>query len=386
MTVIDEIQSHAMRQRTSPALVINHAGAADEVVSYQALLDAVLRRAQVLRRNGLRAEDRCGLVARQGREFIEGALAILASGACMVPLAHDASQDAIAAVHARCQLHALLRGSDAWSLETFAQTRPIDGQEDCEYRALQPAYVRFTSGTTNVRKGVLIGHEAILARLAAANAALSLGPGDRVLWLLPMEHHFVVSILLYLSAGATIVLPDSVLPNDLLETASRHRVTFLYASPYHYKLLCRASASGDLSQVRTAISTTSGLTPDVAEAFAQRFKVPLGQALGIIEVGLPVINTGRAGERLASLGRPLPAYDVWLRDDSGGRVTATGPDAIGEICIRGAGLFDAYLDPWIPARKVLQPDGFRTGDQGWFDADGCLQLAGGAPIASTSPA
>ena len=28
------------------------------------------------------------------------------------------------------------------------------------------------------------------------------------------------------------------------------------------------------------------------------------------------------------------------------------------------------------ARSVLEPDGFRTGDQGWFDADGDLHLAG----------
>src|SRR5262245_64879783 len=39
-------------------------------------------------------------------------------------------------------------------------------------------------------------------------------------------------------------------------------------------------------------------------------------------------------------------------------------DKTGEICIRGPGMFDAYLDPWTPARRILEPDGFRTGDQG----------------------
>jgi acyl-CoA synthetase (AMP-forming)/AMP-acid ligase II len=39
-------------------------------------------------------------------------------------------------------------------------------------------------------------------------------------------------------------------------------------------------------------------------------------------------------------------------------------------------MLDAYLDPWLPARAVLEPDGFRTGDQGWFDADGDLHLSG----------
>jgi acyl-CoA synthetase (AMP-forming)/AMP-acid ligase II len=39
-------------------------------------------------------------------------------------------------------------------------------------------------------------------------------------------------------------------------------------------------------------------------------------------------------------------------------------------------MLDAYLDPWLPARAILEPDGFRTGDQGWFDADGNLFLVG----------
>jgi acyl-CoA synthetase (AMP-forming)/AMP-acid ligase II len=39
-------------------------------------------------------------------------------------------------------------------------------------------------------------------------------------------------------------------------------------------------------------------------------------------------------------------------------------------------MLDAYLDPWLTAREILEPDGFRTGDQGWFDADGDLFLVG----------
>jgi long-chain acyl-CoA synthetase len=57
-------------------------------------------------------------------------------------------------------------------------------------------------------------------------------------------------------------------------------------------------------------------------------------------------------------------------------VGPTSPERTGEICIRGPGLLDAYLEPWLPAARILVPDGFRTGDQGWFDADGDLTLAG----------
>jgi long-chain acyl-CoA synthetase len=253
----------------------------------------------------------------------------------------------------------------------------VDGAGDREFLGLHPAYLRFTSGTTSRRKGVLLGHDAIQQRLSAANRALAIGPRDRVMWLLPMAHHFVVSILLYLREGASILLPASSLARPVIEFARRERATVFYASPHHYKLLAKDTSGLMLPDVRCAISTADGLQPAIAEQFATRFGFPVCQALGIIEVGLPVANLVGAAEKPTTLGKPLPDYEVWLRGEDGRPVSGpTSPERTGEICIRGPGLLDAYLDPWTPAREILEPDGFRTGDQGWFDADGNLYLAG----------
>ncbi len=246
-----------------------------------------------------------------------------------------------------------------------------------ELRALAPAYLRFTSGTTSERKGVILGHATILARLAAANRGMRIDGGDRILWLLPMAHHFVVSILLYLRHGATILLPATSLARDVLDLAAAEGATVFYASPHHYNLLSKDASAQRLDTVRLAVSTAEGLRAEIAARFAARFGFPLVQALGIIEVGLPVMNTASAAAKPTALGRPLPDYDVWLRDERGGAVTARGAQqACGEICIRGPGLLDAYLDPWTPRAALCEPDGFHTGDQGWFDADGDLHLSG----------
>jgi long-chain acyl-CoA synthetase len=107
------------------------------------------------------------------------------------------------------------------------------------------------------------------------------------------------------------------------------------------------------------------------------FGIPVTQAIGIIEVGLPVANLAAAAAKPEALGQPLPDYQVWLRGEDGRPLAGpTSPERSGEICIRGPGMLDAYLDPWLTAREVLEPDGFRTGDQGWLDADGNLYLAG----------
>jgi acyl-CoA synthetase (AMP-forming)/AMP-acid ligase II len=378
-TVLDHVRAHAARAPAHPALV-SASGSGVERISYRDLVERVEALAGQLRQAGVTPASRCGLVAAQGPGFIELALAILAVDACVVPIASDHSGAVLEEFAERARLHAIAleRDGDArFELVTRSSVPPLDGNGEREFAALDPAYLRFTSGTTSRRKGVILGHAAILARLSAANRGLGVSPRDRILWLLPMAHHFVVSILLYLRHGATILLPGGSLARPILDLAAAERATLLYASPYHMNLLAKDASGVALPDLRLAISTAEGLRAEIARAFEARFGLPVAQALGIIEVGLPVLNVRAAGSKPDSLGCPLPDYDVWLRGEDGQPVTPpTSPDKTGEICIRGPGLFDAYLDPWTPARQVLEPDGFRTGDQGWFDADGELYLVG----------
>jgi long-chain acyl-CoA synthetase len=191
-----------------------------------------------------------------------------------------------------------------------------------------------------------------------------------------MAHHFVVSILLYLRYGAAILLPSGPLARPILELAAQEGASVIYASPYHINLLAGDTSGIALPALRLAISTAEGLRREVAEAFRARFGRPVSQALGIIEMGLPLVNLAAAEAKPTALGRPLPGFRVLLRGEDGAPVTDSSPERTGEICIRGPGAFAAYLDPWTPAQRVLEPDGFRTGDQGYFDADGDLFLVG----------
>lgn len=375
MNIVDLVRDRARRAPEHVALVVaGRGGAPDVSIGYGELQARVDAHAADLREAGLVPGERCGLVAHQGPEFVTWALGVMAAGGCVVPIPDDHAGRVLEAFAARAHLHRLVVEAEGF------RCRPLEGRPALEpeieraFAALDPAYLRFTSGTTSERKGVVLGHETITARLAAANRALRIGPEDRVLWLLPMAHHFVVSILLYLRYGATILLPTSALARDVLDLAERAAATVFYASPYHYQLLAKDTSAQRLDGVRLAISTAEGLRVDVARRFSERYERPVAQALGIIEVGLPLVNLAHAAEKPRSVGRPLPDYDVWLRGENGKPVTATGET--GELCIRGPGLFDAYLEPWTPRQALVEPDGFRPGDQGWFDADGDLHLVG----------
>ncbi len=377
MSVVDAIRGRAAERPAHPALLVDDAAGGTRAISYAELVKAADTHAARLRADGVAPGDRCGLRAPSGPAFVELALGILAADACLVPIPDDHRGALLQGFAARAHLHQALTLEAAGPELRRFEAAPVDGADDLEFRGLRPAYLRFTSGTTSERKGVVLGHAAIEARLAAANRGLGIGSGDRVLWLLPMAHHFVVSILLYLRSGASVLLPAGSLARPVLEFAARESASVLYASPHHYRLL-GADASGlALPDVRMAISTADGLRRDVAERFAARFGLPLAQALGIIEVGLPVANLEAAARKPEALGRPLPDYQVWLRGDDGRPLQGeTSPQRCGEICIRGPGLLDAYIEPWLTARQILEPDGFRTGDQGWFDAEGCLYLVG----------
>lgn len=375
MTVVDAIRTRAQASPAHAALVVD-AKEGERRISYGELLISMEAYAERLRASGLAPGERCGLLASQGSGFVEAALGILAAGGCLVPIPDDYGDNAFEEFAGRAHLHHLVRKQTGFACERLPAPEPVDGNGERTFRALDPAYLRFSSGTTSARKGVILGHAAIESRLAAANRALAIGPDDRILWLLPMAHHFVVSILLYLRSGATILLPSGSLARPVLELANREGATIFYASPYHLNLLAKDASDLGLEALRLAISTAEGIREDVALRFAARFGHPVVQALGIIEVGIPVWNRASAATKPTALGRPLPDYEVWLRGEDGKPLGRGAPDATGEICIRGPGLFDAYLEPWTLARDVLEPDGFRTGDQGWFDADGDLHLAG----------
>jgi long-chain acyl-CoA synthetase len=238
---------------------------------------------------------------------------------------------------------------------------------------LEKLHIRFSSGTTGRSKGVVLSHRKLRERIEAANAALAIGPGDRVLWMLPMAHHFAVSIMLYLYHGACTVIGESRLAEEILETALSSRATVIYAAPFHYALLAADNSGHPWPDLRLAVSTAAALPTQVARKFSHRYQKHISQGLGIIEIGLPLLNTSGAAETPEAVGRPLPAYDVELRDEEGRHV---GIGKSGELWIKGPGMFDAYFSPWQTLDELCVDGWFPTGDLAQADAAGRIHIRG----------
>jgi len=303
---------------------------------------------------------RVGLDCPNGIAHVVLALAIVRTGKCLVPIASELS--------ARERERVIRETGVGAILDAQGEIREVPMATDMGFdptalAALNPAFIRFSSGTTGTSKGVVLSHESLLARVTAANRGLGIGPADRIVWILPMAHHFAVSIMLYLLHGATTIIENSHLAEDVLSAATRHGGTVLYGAPFHHALLASEGSGRAWPTLRLAVSTAAALPPGTAETFAQRYGLPLCQGLGIIEVGLPLLNLQRPREKPTSIGSPLPDYHAEVRGD-------------GELFLRGPGMFDAYLHPWRSRVEVLEQGWFHTGDLARIDEDGDIHLLG----------
>ena len=356
----------------------------DLALSYRALLAAVEQVAAALGDAGIQRADRVAFLCEDSTDYVIGSLAILSLSAVVVPISPSLMKDETEAVLDRIDVHALLFDTTAHE-RSHAQPLAAGGfvgkqfglwkrraRNDlpADYPELNPAFIRFSSGTTGTSKGIVLSHESIVDRTDAADRGLGVTEDDVVLWVLSMSFHFVVSILLFLRRAATIVLCHEPFPESLLAATRQRRGTLIYASPFHYHVLANSPAvsRADLASVRLAISTAMKLSPEIAAAFSQKFGFELAEAYGIIEVGLPFVNQQAHTAKRGSVGRALPDYQL--------RIADADPAGIGRILIRGKGMFDAYFSPWQLRDEALQDGWFATGDVGRIDEDGYLFIVG----------
>ncbi|TLD68837.1 acyl--CoA ligase [Phragmitibacter flavus] len=376
INIVDEI--FAGCDRSATALVAGGVG-----VSFGELEAKVSEAAGLLGKDGA---QRVGLFCPNGVHHVVWSLAVLRAGGVLVPVAGELSGPERESLVRTTGLDVVLcAGGKDWAGEGGVKRELLlDGMpgllvsglrgegrldfDEGELAKLNPALIRFSSGTTGNRKGVVLSHETLLARVRACNQKLGIGPGDRVIWTLPMAHHFAVSIVLYLLHGATTVLEDSHLGADVYRTLKAERGTVLYGSPFHFALLAGLAEGERVESLRLAVATAAALSEQVAKDFYGRYGVPLCQGMGIIEVGLPLLNGEEPLEKPESVGRPQAGFEVMIAN--------AGIEGVGELGLRGPGMFDAYLSPWMLREEVLKDGWFATGDLAKRDADGAIYLVG----------
>ncbi|MBO4303215.1 MAG: acyl--CoA ligase [Lentisphaeria bacterium] len=350
--------------------------------SYPRLFQDVEKVSSSLAEAGVAALDRCAFIADDSYAYIVYSLAILKRDAALIPLSTRAVKTELASMLESLPWEYLIVSEAyaekhtgpgeqvslpfSFTLKKNPRTHEKTRLPDTE----TPAFIRFSSGTTGKNKGIVLSHKSVLERTSACTH-LDIQRGENVLWVLDMAYHFVVTILLFLRRGSSIILCGHPVETEMARCLSRFPVTLLYATPYHYQIMAKSPlySAELLKQTRMAVSTAMGLPQDTAESFRNKFGFPLNQAYGIIEIGLPCINGGSSGKsKPGSVGRPEAPYEI--------KIASPDDKGIGEILLRGPGMFDAYLSPFSLREEVCKEGFFDTGDLGYLDEEGFLFIAG----------
>src|SRR5262245_40016624 len=241
------------------------------------------------------------------------------------------------------------------------------------------ALVLHTSGSTGRPKRVPLAHAN--PSISASNVAshYGLGPDDVAMCVMPLfhVHGLVASTLATLSTGGTVVVPGKFSPLSFWRVAKEHGVTWYSAVPtLHQLLLARVSDPSQRpagsERLRFIRSCSAALPPAVMHSLESAFGAPVLEAYG----------SSDAAHQMAS--NPLPPAD--RKPGSVGRGTdveisimdATGkhlqPGEHGEVVIKGPNVIQGYENNPEANAKSFVDGWFRTGDQGFLDANGYLTL------------
>ena len=268
--------------------------------------------------------------------------------------------------------------------------------------------LQHSSGTTGLKKGVMLSNAAIMQQVEFYSKALEINESDIIVSWLPVYHDmgFVACFLTPLILGLTVVMLDPFhwvsRPRILLDAIARFKGSFCWLPNFAFDHLVRTCPMGSdaprLDSVRAFVNCSEPCQAETFARFAAHFveaglrhdalrvcyamaeatfavtQTPVGESAHVLTVdgsflysdGLVAPVSDGAGDsalRLLSAGRPLIGVDLEVRDSEGKPLP---PGKVGEIHLRSLSLFTGYYRMPVETAERLVDGWYATHDRGFM--------------------
>ncbi len=248
------------------------------------------------------------------------------------------------------------------------------------------AVLLFTSGTAGEPKGVVLSHRNIIGNVLQFRSVVDLCRDDTLMASLPFFHCFGCTVTLWHPVLEGVRIVTYPTPVDVVKNAElveRYKVTLMTTTPTFLRGYLKRCEPRQFATLKLLVAGAEKLPRDLAESFRQKFGITVMEGYGLTETS-PVVSVNlpepvaaeRAlpSARTGSVGKLLPGQAAEIRDPESGKPLA--PNELGILWLKGANIFESYLNEpgWTQRTKV--DDWFCTGDLARFDEDGFLYIEG----------
>jgi acyl-[acyl-carrier-protein]-phospholipid O-acyltransferase/long-chain-fatty-acid--[acyl-carrier-protein] ligase len=213
--------------------------------------------------------------------------------------------------------------------------------------------------------------------------------GSKLLACLPVFHSFGSTVTLWypiLHGLEAVTYPSPLDIPKNAELIERHQIHLLCSTPTFLRGYLRKVTPHQIRSLELIITGAEKLPMDLADAFFQRFGKEVMQGYGLTETA-PVVSVNlpapealnanvyvQPSSRKGSAGKLAPGIAAEIRDPD--TELPLPLESIGMLWLRGANIFQGYLNDPRRTQEVLRDGWFRTGDLARFDEDGFLYIEG----------